>query len=97
MYKKTYKLLLALSLISISTISFATGTIQINGNIVEDTCTTHHHNPDCERINDLFKKINNQSTSLEDLNNQSQKNSITEIKVEPLPDERSAVIIASYY
>lgn len=97
MYKNISKSLLMSMVAVFSATTYSANTIQFNGNIVEDTCFSNHTNKDCEAINRFQEKINTQSISNNDLNTSSQKNSINEISFEKLNDEKSAVIVASYY
>ncbi len=46
MHKNLYKFILLSSLMAIASVSYSSGTIQINGNIVEDTCSTSHSDKD---------------------------------------------------
>ena len=82
---------------TIASVSYSSGTIQINGNIVEDTCSTNHLDKDCQVINTIKQNIESKSVSLEDLRNSPQNNNVTEISIEKIPEHNSAVIIASYY
>ncbi|CAM4174908.1 hypothetical protein F901_02578 [Acinetobacter dispersus] len=97
MYKKIYKSALLLSLMAFASVSYAASTIQLNGSIVEDTCSQQHDNSDCQQLNVLRDKIETQSISINDLNIQTQKNTTTDISFEHLPDQKNAVIIANYY
>ncbi|ERS01334.1 type 1 fimbrial protein [Acinetobacter venetianus] len=97
MHKNLYKFILLSSLMAIASVSYSSGTIQINGNIVEDTCSTIHSDKDCQVINTIKQNIESKSVSLEDLRNSPQNNNVTEISIEKIPEHNSAVIIASYY
>lgn len=97
MNKKIYKFIFFTSLTVIASASYAANTIHINGQIVEDTCSSQHHHQDCEPINKLNKKIEAKSISLEDLRNQSQKNSMIEVNIEKLPERNNSVIVVNYY
>jgi len=97
MHKNLYKFILLSSLMTIASVSYWSGTIQINGNIVEDTCSTSHLDKDCQVINTIRQNIESKSVSLEDLRNSPQNNNLTEISIEKIPEHNSAVIIASYY
>ncbi|MBJ8481685.1 type 1 fimbrial protein [Acinetobacter vivianii] len=97
MYKNIYKSALVLSLMAFSSVSYATGTIQISGKIVEDTCFQQHYNIDCQPLNTLRNNAEVQTSSLNDLTNQMQENDLTSISIEQLPEQNSAVVIASYY
>ncbi|MCH7383504.1 type 1 fimbrial protein [Acinetobacter dispersus] len=97
MYKKIYKSALLLSLMAFASVSYSASTIQLNGSIVEDTCSQQHDNSDCQQLNVLRDKIETQSISINDLNIQTQKNTTTDISFEQLPDQKNAVIVANYY
>ncbi|MCH7313402.1 type 1 fimbrial protein [Acinetobacter sp. ANC 3882] len=97
MYKKIYKSALLLSLMAFASVSYSANTIQLNGSIVEDTCSQQHQNNDCQQLNVIRDKIDTQSISINDLNIQTQKNTTTDISFEQLSDQKSAVIIANYY
>jgi len=97
MHKNLYKFILLSSLMTIASVSYSSGTIQINGNIVEDTCSTSHLDKDCQVINTIRQNIESKRVSLEDLRNSPQNNNLTEISIEKIPEHNSAVIIASYY
>jgi len=97
MYKNIYKLALISTLMAFSSISYSANTIQMNGSIVEDTCSVNQNSRDCEILNHLHQKIETQSISRSDLRTKSQKNNTTEITIEQLSDQKSAVILATYY
>ncbi|WP_109440349.1 hypothetical protein [Acinetobacter haemolyticus] len=97
MNKTIYKFILFTSLTVLATASYAANTIQINGQIVEDSCSQQHQNQDCEFINNLSKKINNNSITLNDLITESQKNNTIEIKIESRPEKNNNVVIINYY
>lgn len=48
MYKNIYKLALISTLMAFSSISYSANTIQMNGSIVEDTCSVNQNSRDCE-------------------------------------------------
>lgn len=97
MYKNIYKFMLVSTLMAFSSIGYSANTIQINGSIVEDTCSATQNSSDCEPLNHLRQKVETQSISLSDLKTKSQKNNTTEITIERLSDQKSAVILANYY
>lgn len=97
MYKYIYKSALLLSLIAFATVSYSAGIIQMNGSIVEDTCSQQQNNTDCQQLNLINTKLETQTLAANDLNLQTQKNLTTEISIERLPDQKNAIIIASYY
>lgn len=97
MYKNIYKFALISTLMAFSSISYSANTIQMNGSIVEDTCSVNQNSRDCEILNRLRQKIETQSISRSDLRTKSQKNNTTEITIEQLSDQKSAVILATYY
>ncbi|MBH2002325.1 MAG: type 1 fimbrial protein [Moraxellaceae bacterium] len=97
MYKNIYKILLGSSLIAFTSVAYSANTIQISGSIVEDTCSVNQNSHDCEILNHLRQKIETQSISGSDLTTKSQKNNTTEITIEQLSDQKSAVILATYY
>ncbi|MCU4388700.1 type 1 fimbrial protein [Acinetobacter haemolyticus] len=97
MNKIIYKFILSASLAIIASTSYAANTIKITGQIVEDTCSQQHQHQDCELINNLNKKINHESTNLNDLASNSQKNNMIEINIERRPENNNSVIIISYY
>ncbi|QER39840.1 type 1 fimbrial protein [Acinetobacter suaedae] len=92
-----YKLILSTLTIIFVSASHATNTIQINGKIIEDTCSQQHQHRDCELISNLNKKIDNNSISLIDLQNKSQKNNMIEINIEKQTETNNSVIVVSYY
>ncbi|OEY95336.1 hypothetical protein BJD20_14685 [Acinetobacter proteolyticus] len=97
MYKNIYKSALLLSLMAFASVSYAASTIQLNGSIVEDTCSQQLQTDECQQLNMLRQKLDTQSISLSDLTPSSQKNMMTEISFEQFPDQKNAVIIANYY
>ncbi|ENU24759.1 hypothetical protein F993_01006 [Acinetobacter proteolyticus] len=97
MYKNIYKSALLLSLMAFASVSYAASTIQLNGSIVEDTCSHQLQTDECQQLNMLRQKLDTQSISLSDLTPSSQKNMMTEISFEQFPDQKNAVIIANYY
>ncbi|ENW80888.1 hypothetical protein F909_02177 [Acinetobacter sp. ANC 3929] len=97
MYKNIYKSALLLSLMAFASVSYAASTIQLNGSIVEDTCSQQHQNNDCQQLNVIREKVDTQSISINDLNIQPQKNKTTDISFEQLSDQKSAIITANYY
>lgn len=97
MYNYIYKSALLLSLMAFASVSYAASTIQLNGSIVEDTCSQQLQINECEQLNMLRRKIESQTISLSDLNTSPQKNTMTEISFEQLPDHKNAIIIANYY
>ncbi|WP_343621591.1 type 1 fimbrial protein [Acinetobacter proteolyticus] len=97
MYKNIYKSALLLSLMAFASVSYAASTIQLNGSIVEDTCSQQLQTDECQQLNMLRQKLDTQSISLSDLTPSSQKNMMTEISFEQFPDQKNAIIIANYY
>ncbi|OBY74611.1 hypothetical protein [Acinetobacter gyllenbergii] len=97
MYKNIYKSALLLSLMAFASVSYAASTIQLNGSIVEDTCSQQLQTNECQQLNTLRQKVETQSISLSDLSPSPQKNMMTEISFEQFPDQKNAVLIASYY
>ncbi|NNP74532.1 hypothetical protein A7P54_00395 [Acinetobacter sp. Ac_3412] len=97
MYNNIYKSALLLSLMAFASVGYSASTIQMNGSIVEDTCSQQHNTSDCQQLNQIRDKIDSQSISLSDLSTHTKKNTTTDISFEQLPDKKNAVIIASYY
>jgi len=97
MHKNIYKSALLLSLMTFASLSYAGGTIQISGMVVEDTCFQQHQNLDCLPLNNLRNNTEIKFSSLNELSHQMQDNDTTAISIEQLPDQKSAVITASYY
>ncbi|WP_151776006.1 type 1 fimbrial protein [Acinetobacter colistiniresistens] len=97
MYNNIYKSALLLSLMAFASVGYSASTIQMNGSIVEDTCPQQLQTNDCHQLNTLRDKIDSQLISLSDLNPNTQKNTTTDISIERFPDQKNAVIIASYY
>lgn len=97
MYNYIYKSVLLLSLIAFASTSYSASTIQINGSIVEDTCSQQHHNLDCQQLNTLHDKMDSYSISLHDLSIQTQKNTTADIHFEYATDQKNAVVVADYY
>jgi type 1 fimbria pilin len=97
MYKNIYKSALLLSLMAFASLSYSASTIQMNGSIVEDTCSQQLQNVDCQQLNTLRTKVDSHSVSLNDLKIQTQKNMTADISFEQLPDQKNAVIVANYY